>query len=507
MMKATRARTWTRVLTCCALVLLLAVAASADERANAPTATGETGLFTLFTGDTLPQGQWSFGFYLNNWDRVFAFDDRGDADWTRASASFGYGITDSWEISVMAPYDNYDLDFPPGVLVGDDSTDGFGNVRVGSKWSLFDDGARSFAINAFVEAPTGDEDALATDDPSYGAGIAYRARSWVFNLGYRLNGDLANGAELSDEILAGLGYAGTVSEQFDWITELAGTFPVDSEDAIWDDSIDLTAGGRYWFDAEGPWAFNFGLRTDVLQLSDVDEHCPIGGLIGFTYFPRAYTPPAPPPPPPPPEYQLTVDKRGDCEGTVTSSPAGIDCGATCSAVYQEGTVVQLSAAPADGCQFDGWSGDADCADGSVTLNGDRMCVASFGEIPPPPPPPAPKLTEVERTCQFGAGSARVNNACKAILDEVALLMQDNPEAPALVIGYTDASGSEESNVRMGRKRAEAVKSWLVTRHAVDPSRITVESRGEADPVCTDNTADCRKQNRRAVIRITVEEQM
>ncbi len=77
--------------------------ATAGEEANAPTATGETGLFTLMSGDTLPRGGWSFGLYYNNWDRLFEFDnpigDDGEVsvDWNRLSASLGYGLTDRWE--------------------------------------------------------------------------------------------------------------------------------------------------------------------------------------------------------------------------------------------------------------------------------------------------------------------------------------------------------------------------------------------------------------------------
>jgi len=80
------------------------------------------------------------------------------------------------------------------------------------------------------------------------------------------------------------------------------------------------------------------------------------------------------------------------------------------------------------------------------------------------------------------------------------LMRDNAEAPALVIGYSDTAGPESSNMEMSRRRAEAVKNWLVTRHAVDPSRITVEARGE-----TDEFGPTAKDNRRAVIQVTVEE--
>ena len=52
------------------LLAFLAVAGAADTGANAPTVTGETGYFTLFTGVTLPRGGWSFGLYYNNWDRL-----------------------------------------------------------------------------------------------------------------------------------------------------------------------------------------------------------------------------------------------------------------------------------------------------------------------------------------------------------------------------------------------------------------------------------------------------
>jgi len=495
----------TRSIICGLAFALLAFGAVADEAANAPTATGETGLFTLFTGDVLPKGEWSFGIYANNWDRVFEFDDRFDADWSRLSASVGYGLTDTWEVSIMLPYENFDIDVP-----GASSESGLGNARLGSKWQLFSDGDSSFAFNAFVELPTGDEEVLG-GDTGFGGGIAYRKSNWVFNLGYRVPGDVGDdpgSVELSDELLAGIGHVIAVSETFDWITELNGTFPLDSDEALFQESVDLVFGGRHWFDRQGPWAFNWGFRTDLLQLSDTDDHCPIGGLIGFTFFPRLVAPPPPPPPPPPTEYELTVERRGNCAdaSNVTSSPGGIDCGTDCAHYYEDGTVVALTAREGEGCTFDGWTGDEDCKDSSVTMNGDRMCVANFSRIPlPPPPPPPPTYRDIERTCLFDSGSARVNNACKAILDEVALLMRDNPEAPAIVIGYSDSTGSESSNIEAGRRRAEAVKNWLVTRHAVDPSRITVESRGEADPAADNSTAAGRKANRRAVIRITVEE--
>lgn len=106
-------------------------------------------------------------------------------------------------------------------------------------------------------------------------------------------------------------------------------------------------------------------------------------------------------------------------------------------------------------------------------------------------------------CQFDSSSARVSNICKAVLDEVALKLKQDPELTAHVEGHTDASGGLQTNDAMGLRRAEAVKRYLVERHQIDASRVTVESMGSRDPVASNDTADGRAANRRAVIIIRV----
>ncbi len=78
-------------------------------------------------------------------------------------------------------------------------------------------------------------------------------------------------------------------------------------------------------------------------------------------------------------FTLSVSKAGTGSGTVTSSPAGIDCGAACANSYAGGTVVTLTATPASGSVFAGWSGDADCSDGMVALNVNTTCTATFNQ--------------------------------------------------------------------------------------------------------------------------------
>lgn len=78
---------------------------------------------------------------------------------------------------------------------------------------------------------------------------------------------------------------------------------------------------------------------------------------------------------------LTISRGGYGIGTVTSNPAGINCGTSCQARYASGTQVALTATPADGSTFAGWSGNTDCADGVVTMNGNISCTAIFYVVP------------------------------------------------------------------------------------------------------------------------------
>src|SRR5215210_4680996 len=79
-----------------------------------------------------------------------------------------------------------------------------------------------------------------------------------------------------------------------------------------------------------------------------------------------------------PTFNLTVSKDGTGTGTVTSSPAGIDCGVDCSETYDYNTAVTLTATPATGSDFTGWSG-ACSGTGSciVTMDAAKSVTATF----------------------------------------------------------------------------------------------------------------------------------
>ncbi|HSN90337.1 MAG TPA: fibronectin type III domain-containing protein, partial [Anaeromyxobacteraceae bacterium] len=81
-------------------------------------------------------------------------------------------------------------------------------------------------------------------------------------------------------------------------------------------------------------------------------------------------------------HGLTVSRTGTGGGAVTSSPAGIDCGATCSTTFDAATVVTLTATPDATSDFTGWSGA--CAGASatctVTMDAALSVTATFTRI-------------------------------------------------------------------------------------------------------------------------------
>jgi len=91
----------------------------------------------------------------------------------------------------------------------------------------------------------------------------------------------------------------------------------------------------------------------------------------------------------PQDFSLTVVRAGTGSGTVASTPAGISCGTDCSEPYPNGTAVTLTATPAAGSTFGGWSGGGCTGTGSctVTMTAARTVTATFNPAAIPPAAP------------------------------------------------------------------------------------------------------------------------
>ena len=105
-------------------------------------------------------------------------------------------------------------------------------------------------------------------------------------------------------------------------------------------------------------------------------------------------------------FTLQVTKNGTGSGTVTSSPSGISCGTTCSRSFSGGTTVTLTAVPASGSVFAGWSGGGCTGTGScaVQINNNITVTATFDTSAPAPPPSGTFTLTVTKVQDGGTGN-------------------------------------------------------------------------------------------------------
>ncbi|HVP53007.1 MAG TPA: OmpA family protein, partial [Terriglobales bacterium] len=95
--------------------------------------------------------------------------------------------------------------------------------------------------------------------------------------------------------------------------------------------------------------------------------------------------------------------------------------------------------------------------------------ASVNVEVPPPPPQASKLNEIT----FKRNSARVDNTAKAILDDVALRLQRDADARAVIVGFADPK--ELKPEKLAAERAANAKAYLVKEKGIDASRIEIRT--------------------------------
>lgn len=96
---------------------------------------------------------------------------------------------------------------------------------------------------------------------------------------------------------------------------------------------------------------------------------------------------------------------------------------------------------------------------------------------------------------FDFDSWQITERGKHALEADAHWLNVNSAVTVTIEGHCDARGTQDYNLVLGKKRAEAVKAYLVDL-GVEPNRISVVSYGEERPFCTASTETCYQQNRR-----------
>jgi len=140
--------------------------------------------------------------------------------------------------------------------------------------------------------------------------------------------------------------------------------------------------------------------------------------------------------------------------------------------------------------------------------------------PPPPPPPAPQPKPPSEEEVFASKTLEQLNAEKPLADvffgydstdltdESRAGLQKNIDwmkrwtsTKVMVEGHADSRGTNEYNLALGERRADAVRDYLVGL-GLTADRITIVSKGEEQPFCSDENEACWQQNRRGHFIIT-----
>lgn len=102
---------------------------------------------------------------------------------------------------------------------------------------------------------------------------------------------------------------------------------------------------------------------------------------------------------------------------------------------------------------------------------------------------------VLRGVEFAFNKAELTGTSSVILDVAVDQLKSCPGIPMEIDGHTDSVGPEDYNQRLGQRRAEAVRGYLVSK-GLSSSRLTARSYGETRPVASNDTDEGRQTNRR-----------
>lgn len=533
-----------------ALFMVSAPAAFAQGTHSDASSSGTTGTFTVPLAAVLGPGEFHVGTFYSA-----AAYEAGDSAVAAVGVvgSFSFASTPGLEIfASVEPFIGTERDFlveigsgvPPAIapdvaprlnnhpFAGGFYQSGFGDLRIGAKYKVAGelDAYDGIAILAEIKLPTSStDDGIGTGKVGFSVGFAASSElAEVVGIGSYVGGTFRASP---DEVNIGNSFDYGVSLQVPtrfWISaifEMTGSV-VQDPDAIavplgggvasGADPVFLIAGFRVSHDT--------GVALDVAymhnanisipsELGDVPVR-PGGGFAKLSFTnsrrePVVFTGAAPmdlPPVNQPPTISCRAERTTVRVGESVrlfadvNDPDGDDVTVTWdtqagSINPRQGETVTWSSqgvrpgrGPIVARVSDGYGGTADC---ELTLT-----------VEAAPPPSQPTILTFSCS-EFPSGNTRIDNRCKAILDDVALQLRQNPRATALITGHSDAAGSDEVNDAISQERADNAETYLVDTHGITGNRIETTSAGSSEPIADNATVAGRLQNRRIVVVVTI----
>ena len=131
-------------------------------------------------------------------------------------------------------------------------------------------------------------------------------------------------------------------------------------------------------------------------------------------------------------------------------------------------------------------------------------VAAAAPLPKPLPEPesVPINKEVvdtfELLVEFSFDKSDITSAHEPQFKEIAQVLSSSPEINMTIEGHTDWTGTDDYNLSLSERRADAVKTKFIQEYAISADRIDVIAYGELRPIEDNSTAEGRARNRRAI---------
>jgi outer membrane protein OmpA-like peptidoglycan-associated protein len=116
------------------------------------------------------------------------------------------------------------------------------------------------------------------------------------------------------------------------------------------------------------------------------------------------------------------------------------------------------------------------------------------------------LTLNENAVRFDLNKATLTSQAKANLDKLIPVFNSYADTNIEIFGYTDSTGKADYNLTLSQKRAESVKTYLISKGLV-ASRFKTSGFGIADPIASNDTKEGQSQNRRVEFAITANNKM
>ncbi|HEY0708039.1 MAG TPA: OmpA family protein [Polyangia bacterium] len=156
----------------------------------------------------------------------------------------------------------------------------------------------------------------------------------------------------------------------------------------------------------------------------------------------------------------------------------------------------------DGCpeedgDNDGFVGTRDqCPDAPETKNGFQDGDGCPDELPAA----VKKFTGVIEGIKFKTNSANILKGSFLVLDRAVAVLKEYPDLKMEIQGHTDDRGKDELNRTLSQKRADAVRTYFITK-GIPAERLTAVGYGEDKPIADNKTSSGRAQNRRTEFQL------